>query len=151
MSDDTGAERRWRVPRAHLALKAAAVAAFAAVAALSWHDRPFVVLATVATAGLAALALRDVVAPVRVAADAAAVTVVSGYARRRRIPWAEVAAIRVDERRRVLLHTRLLEIETADDLYLFSLYDLGEDVADAAAELERLRARAVDLEPRPPQ
>ncbi|OLT19342.1 hypothetical protein BJF79_47905 [Actinomadura sp. CNU-125] len=49
----------------------------------------------------------------------------AGYAGRRRIPWDEVAAVRVDERRRLLLHTRLLEIETSDDLHLFSRFDLG--------------------------
>ncbi|MEW2353903.1 PH domain-containing protein [Spirillospora sp. NPDC029432] len=135
-----GAERRWRVPPAHTVLKAAAAAAFAALALTSRDDRPFLLLALVAAAGLAALALRDVLAPVRVAADTEGVTVVSGYAGHARIPWDEVAAVRVDERRRLLLHTRLLEIETGDDLHLFRAYDLGGEVADVAAELDRLRS-----------
>ncbi|GAA2459387.1 hypothetical protein GCM10010191_94530 [Actinomadura vinacea] len=142
MSDEAGEERRWRVPHGHVVLKAAATAAFALVALLSRDDRPFLLLTVVATVGLAALALRDVLAPVRLAADAEGVTVVAGYAARRRVPWPAVVAIRVDERRRLLLHTRLLEIETAGDLYLLSAYDLGEEVEDAAAELERLRTRA---------
>ncbi|MFB4314281.1 PH domain-containing protein [Actinomadura sp. 21ATH] len=137
-----GAERRWRVPPAHVVLKAAGAAAFAVLGLVSRDDRPFLLLALVAAAGMAALALRDVLAPVRVAADPGGVTVVSGYAGHVRIPWDEVAAVRVDERRRLLLHTRLLEIETAGDLHLFSAYDLGGDVQDVAAELERLRAAA---------
>ncbi|MFV2173285.1 PH domain-containing protein [Actinomadura sp. LOL_016] len=133
------AEREWRVPAAQVAVKWAAAAAVAVLAALSADDRQFLLLAGAAALGLAAVALRDVLAPVRVAADAAAVTVVAGYAGRRRIPWDEVAAVRVDERRRLLLHTRLLEIETADDLHLFSRFDLGTEVDDVAAALGELR------------
>lgn len=133
------AEREWRVPAAQVAVKWAAALAVAVLAALSADDRQFLLLAGAAALGLAAVALRDVLAPVRVAADAAAVTVVAGYAGRRRIPWDEVAAVRVDERRRLLLHTRLLEIETADDLHLFSRFDLGAEVDDVAAALGELR------------
>ncbi|MEV5827346.1 PH domain-containing protein [Spirillospora sp. NPDC052242] len=133
------AEREWRVPVAQVAAKGAAAVAVAALAAVSAGDRQFLLLAAAAAAGLAALALRDVLASVRLAADAAGVTVVTGYAGRRRIPWGEVAAVRVDERRRLLLHTRLLEIETADDLHLFSRFDLGAEVDDVAAALGELR------------
>ncbi|QFG20455.1 PH domain-containing protein [Actinomadura sp. WMMB 499] len=133
------AEREWRVPFAQVAAKWAATAAAAVLAAASAGDRQFLLLAGAAAIGLAALALRDVLAPVRVAADTGAVTVVAGYAGRRRIPWDEVAAVRVDERRRLLLHTRLLEIETADDLHLFSRFDLGAEVDDVAAALGELR------------
>ncbi|MBE1537290.1 PH domain-containing protein [Actinomadura algeriensis] len=133
------AEREWRVPVAQVVVKWAAALAAAALAAVSADDPQFVLLAGAAALGLAALALRDVLAPVRVAADAEAVTVVAGYAGRRRIPWGEVAAVRVDERRRLLLHTRLLEIETADDLHLFSRFDLGAEVDDVAAVLGELR------------
>ncbi|WP_227022987.1 PH domain-containing protein [Actinomadura rubrobrunea] len=141
MSEEGGAQRRWRVPPAHAAVKAAAAAVLAAMAAVSAEDRQFLLLAGIAAVGLAALALRDVLAPVRVAADADGVTVVRGYAGRRRLAWSDVTAVRVDERRRLLTHTRLLEIETADDLFLFSFFDLGADVRDVAAELERLRGR----------
>ncbi|WP_285695842.1 PH domain-containing protein [Actinomadura sp. NBRC 104412] len=140
--EGNGAERRWRVPLAQPVVKAVTAVAFAVVAASSLDDPPFLLLALVAAGGLAALALRDAIAPVRVAADDDAVTVVSGYAGRRRVPWPSVREIRVDERRRLLHRTRLLEIETDDDLYLFSAFDLGADVRDAAGELERLRARA---------
>jgi hypothetical protein len=139
VNEGNGAERRWRVPPAHPVLKAAAAGAFALLAVWSQDDRPFLLLAVVAAAGLAALALRDVIAPVRVAADGEGVTVVTGYAGRRRVPWPSVREIRVDERRRLLLSSRLLEIETDDDLYLFSAFDLGDDVRDAAEALRRLR------------
>ncbi|WP_285496433.1 PH domain-containing protein [Actinomadura sp. NBRC 104425] len=142
MSEEGGSPRSWRVPPVHVAVKAAAAAVVATLAAVSSDDRQFLLLAGVAAVGLAALALRDVLAPVRVAADAEGVTVVRGYAGRRRLAWPEVAAVRVDERRRLLMHTRLLEIETADDLFLFSFFDLGADVHDVAAALERLRRRA---------
>jgi hypothetical protein len=139
VNEGNGAERRWRVPPAHPVLKAAAAGAFALLAVWSQDDRPFLLLAVVAAAGLAALALRDVIAPVRVAADGEGVTVVTGYAGRRHVPWPSVREIRVDERRRMLLSSRLLEIETDDDLYLFSAFDLGDDVRDAAEALRRLR------------
>jgi hypothetical protein len=140
VDEGKGAQRRWRVPPAQTAVKAIAAVAFGALAVLSQDDRPFLLLVVVAAAGIAGLALRDVIAPVRVAADGEGVTVVTGYAGHRHLPWPTVREIRVDERRRLLLHTRLLEIETDDDLYLFSAFDLGDDAHDAAAELERLRA-----------
>ncbi|HEU5026931.1 MAG TPA: PH domain-containing protein [Spirillospora sp.] len=133
--------RRWRVPPKVVGAKCAAAAAVAALAALSGGDAERMLLAGVAALGLAAVALRDLLAPVRVAADRDGVTVVTGYAGHRRVPWDAVTAIRVDERRRLLLHTRMLEIETADDLHLFSAFDLGADVHDVADDLYRLRAR----------
>ncbi|MDL4774399.1 MULTISPECIES: PH domain-containing protein [Thermomonosporaceae] len=140
MGEEAGPGRQWRVPPGHVALKCAAAVAVAGLAALSAHDRQLVLLAGVAAIGLAGLAVRDLLTPVRLAADGAGVTVMSGYAGHRRIPWADVEAIRVDERRRLLLHTRLLEIETVDDLHLLSAFDLGADVHDVAEELFRLRA-----------
>ncbi|MFD0684826.1 PH domain-containing protein [Actinomadura fibrosa] len=141
MDGGTGAERRWRVPAKQVVAKCAAAVAVAVLAAASAGDVQRLLLAGVAAAGLGALALRDLLAPVRVAADRDGVTIVAGYAGHRRVPWEEVTAIRVDERRRLLLHTRLLEIETADDLHLFSAFDLGADVHDVADALYRLRAR----------
>ncbi|GAA2149173.1 PH domain-containing protein [Actinomadura napierensis] len=133
--------RRWRVPPKVVGVKCAAVVAVGALAALSGGDSQRLLLAGAAALGLAAVALRDLLAPVRVAADREGVTVVTGYAGHRRVPWDAVTAIRVDERRRLLLHTRMLEIETADDLHLFSAFDLGADVHDVADDLYHLRAR----------
>ncbi|MDL4821181.1 PH domain-containing protein [Actinomadura opuntiae] len=133
--------RRWRVPPKVVVVKCAAAVAVGALAALSAGDSQRLLLAGVAALGLAVVALRDLLAPVRVAADREGVTVVAGYSGHRRIPWGAVTAIRVDERRRLLLHTRMLEIETADDLHLFSAFDLGADVHDVADDLYHLRAR----------
>jgi hypothetical protein len=144
---DTGTQGRWRVPPGHVAVKCVAAAAVTALLVLYSHDYQFLFLAAVAAIGLNALALRDLVAPVRLTADGDGVTVVSGYAGRRRVGWDEVTTIRVDERRRVLARTRILEIETTDDLHLFSAFDLGEDVHDVADELYRIRART---SPEPP-
>ncbi|TDC17118.1 PH domain-containing protein [Actinomadura bangladeshensis] len=138
---DPGSQRRWRVPPGHVAVKCAAAAAVTALIVLYSHDPQFLFLAAAAAIGLNALALRDLVAPVRLAADGDGLTVVSGYAGHRGIAWDEVTAIRVDERRRLLLNTRMLEIETTDDLHLLSAFDLGADVHDVADELYRLRAR----------
>ncbi|TDB75191.1 PH domain-containing protein, partial [Actinomadura sp. KC216] len=133
--------RRWRVPRAQVAAKCAGAAAVTALAVFYRDDAQFLILAVAAAVGLNALALRDLLAPVRLAADGDGVTLVTGYAGRRRVPWDAVTAIRVDERRRLLLQTRILEIETGDDLHLLSAFDLGADVHDVADELYRLRAR----------
>jgi Bacterial PH domain len=141
VSQDSG---RWRVPPAHTALKAAATVAMAALALLSLDDRPFLLLAGVATLGLAALVVRDLLAPVRLTVDAEGLTLVTGYARRRRLPWPEITSLRVDERRRLLLHTRLLEVHTTDDLHLLSAYDLGADVRDALTDLEHARTHAAE-------
>ncbi|TDD87800.1 PH domain-containing protein [Actinomadura darangshiensis] len=138
---DAGSQRRWRVPPGHVAVKCAGAAAVTALIVLYSHDPQFLFLAGAAALGLNVLALRDLVAPVRLAADGDGITVVSGYAGHRGIRWGEVTGIRVDERRRLLLHTRMLEIETVGDLHLFSAFDLGEDVHDVADELYRLRAR----------
>ncbi|TDD63628.1 PH domain-containing protein [Actinomadura rubrisoli] len=143
MDEHAGTGQHWRVPAKQLVAKWAAAAAVGALAVLNSGDVQRLLLAGVAALGLAVLALRDVLAPVRVAADHEGVTLVTGYAGRLRVPWDEVTAIRVDERRRLLLHTRLLEIETADDLHLFSAFDLGADVHDVADALYRQRARAI--------
>ncbi|MGH3682699.1 MAG: PH domain-containing protein, partial [Natronosporangium sp.] len=81
---------------------------------------------------------RDLAAPVRLLADPAGLTVVTGFARRRRLGWSQVERVRVDVRRR----SRLLEVDTGEQLYLFSRYDLDADLAEVAGALERLRATA---------
>jgi hypothetical protein len=135
-------ERRWRVPMPQIALKCAATVLLAALTVMSAGDVQALVLAGAGTVACGALALRDLVAPVRLAADAEGLTVISGYAGHRRIPWARVTGLRIDERRRLLLHTRLLEIETEDDLHLLSAFDLGADVHDVQTELDAIRADA---------
>ncbi|WP_199486397.1 PH domain-containing protein [Actinomadura logoneensis] len=142
MSEDTQPAARWRVPPAQTAVKAVAAAALTALALASLDDPQFVLLAGVAAVGAAVLAARDVLAPVRLEADADGLTAVRGYARRERLAWQRVVAVRVDERRRLFSRTMLLEIETADDLVMLSRFDLGADVRDVAETLTALRDRA---------
>ncbi|MBW8485650.1 PH domain-containing protein [Actinomadura parmotrematis] len=141
MQERSAASRSWRVPPAHTVLKCAAAVAAAVLAVLVGDGRG-TLLAGVVAAGFAVLAVRDLAAPVRVAADGEGVTVVAGYIGHRRLPWPEITAVRVDERRRLASRTRLLEIQTGDDLYLFSSYDLGADVYDVADALLALRGTA---------
>jgi hypothetical protein len=110
------------------------------LAALAFHDdRPSLAFTAIAALVLAGYALRDILAPVRLAADREAVTVVHGYAGRRRLEWGEIERLRLDERRRLGTRSVALEVDTGDHIYLLSSYDLGTDPADAVAALDGLR------------
>ena len=93
-------------------------------------------LAVAAALFLAVWGVRDLVAAVRLAADADGVTVVSGFAGRRRLPWAAIERIAVDTRTRRGLRSETLEIDTGEALHLFSRCDLGAQPDEVA---ERLR------------
>src|SRR6185312_9365987 len=54
------------------------------------HDPIRWAIALVVAVGLAVWGLRDLLAPVRLAADASGVTVIAGFARRRHLPWSAV-------------------------------------------------------------
>ena len=95
-----------------------------------------------AAAGLLIWAVRDLVAPVRLTADLAGVTVPSGYLGRRHIPWSQVERIVVDTRSRRGLRTEILEIDTGASLHLFSRYDLDASPTDVAAALRQVHASA---------
>ena len=128
----------YRVDGRFTAIKAGGFAIFA-LAALAFHDdRSKLAFTAVAALVLAGYALRDIIAPVRLAADREAVTVVHGYAGRRRLEWDEIERVRLDQRRRLGTRAVALEIDTGDHIYLFSSYDLGTDPADAVAALEAL-------------
>ena len=94
-----------------------------------------------AAAGLGGWALRDLLAPVRLVADAEGITVVSGFARRRRLPWTEVDRVRLDRRDRLGMISDLLEVDEDDALFLFSTHDLGADPRDVLPVLDELRTR----------
>lgn len=130
---------RWRVAASPTLLKFAGALLLAAVAALSGAERQRLLLAGVAALALGVWGLRDVVAPVRLSADAEGVTVVSGFAGHRRIPWREVERIGLGEHRSLGLRTELLEIDAGESLHLFSRYDLGAPCAEVAATLEEMR------------
>jgi len=133
---------RWRVPAAPAVVKLAGAVLLAVVAATSGAERGRLLLVGVAALALAAWGLRDVLAPVRLAADAEGVTVITGYAGRRRIPWADVERVSVGEHRRLGLRTEILEIDTGETLHLFSRHDLGAPCEDVEQALTALRRSA---------
>jgi hypothetical protein len=126
---------RWRVSPALPGLKLAGTAVIALLGLAFGDDAFRVGLAAAAAVGLAAWAVRDLVAPVRLAADAAGLTVISGYAGRRALPWERIERIRVDVRPRLGLRTETLEIDAGETLHLFSAHDLGAPPAEVAARL----------------
>jgi hypothetical protein len=129
----------WKVPRRVTVVKAAGAAVFFGVAVVYAGDPGRWTLAMVACALLGAFAVRDLLVPVRLAADAEGVTVVHGFARRRRIPWGDIERVRIDVRRRLGRPDAVLEIDTGDGLYLFGPGELGADLEDVAARLAAIR------------
>lgn len=129
---------RWRVPPRLVALKLVGVAAFALVAGLVWDDPRRAAVAGVAALGLAVYALRDLVAPVRLAADAAGVTVVVGFARRLRLPWSRIEGVRVDARSRYGVSSSYLEIDAGDSVHVLTANDLGAPPDEVARVLSTL-------------
>jgi hypothetical protein len=126
---------QWRVDRTMLVLKIIGLVAFAVIPQafqLNLASRWFGGVVAVA---LALYAIRDVVAPVRLAADHDGVRLVVGFAGHRDIPWSEIIGLKLDPRRR----SGFLEIETAATLHLFSRYDLSMAPADALDMLTRIR------------
>jgi Bacterial PH domain len=143
--DDTQeppARASWRVSRRLTVFKTLGAAVFALVAVFYAGDPVRVVVALLAALVLAGYALRDIVAPVRLAADASGVTVVHGFAGQRRLAWGDIERIRVDERRRLGTRSQLLEIDTGESLHLFSAFELDAPVADVAEALAAIRGTA---------
>src|SRR4051812_12030323 len=119
------AEARWRVDGRLTGARAAGMLIFAVAAVAARADPLGLALCVLAAAALLVYTARDVLAPVRLAADAEGVTVVAGFARRVRLPWDQIDRVRVDRRRRLGTTAELLEIDAGDALHLFSSYDLG--------------------------
>jgi hypothetical protein len=95
-------------------------------------------LAVVVAIGLTVWAVRDLIVPVRLAADEAGVTVLTGFARRRHLPWAQIERVRVDVSSRRGLRSELLELDAGESIFLFSAHELGalpEEVATALGDL----------------
>ncbi|HTJ37231.1 MAG TPA: PH domain-containing protein [Dactylosporangium sp.] len=130
---------RWRVSPGFTALKCAVTVVLAVVAYFFADDRSALTAALVAVVVAGAYALRDLIAPVRLAADSHGLMVVSGYAGHRRLEWSQVERVRLDARTRAGLRSEFLEIDAGDTLYLLSTYDLNARPADVAEELARLR------------
>ncbi|MEH0822221.1 MULTISPECIES: PH domain-containing protein [Micromonospora] len=132
--------RQWRVPRevpVIKALGALALVALGLVFAAGDPVRP--ALAGLAAAGLLGWALRDVVAPVRLAVDPDGLTVLRGFAGRRRLPWDAVEAIRLDRRSRRGITAETLEIDAGESLHLFGRRDLDAPLDEVAAALTEAR------------
>jgi hypothetical protein len=134
----------FRVDGRFTAMKVVGALIFLAIAII-FHEDP----ARSLFAGLAGLvtgiyAIRDVSAPVRLAADADGVTVVSGFTARRRLAWDQIEQVRVERRRRLGTHSDMLEIDAGDSLHLFSSYDLGVTPGKAARALAGLTHRLPD-------
>jgi Bacterial PH domain len=131
----------WRIrPVVPVAKLLGAVAIVALVLAFGRDDPVQWFLAAAVALGLAGWALRDVIAPVRLAADPDGVTVIVGFAGRRRLAWSDIERVRVDRRDRLGLRTELLEVDTGDYLYLFGRYDLGAEPEEVLASLRALRS-----------
>jgi Bacterial PH domain len=133
-----GSVVQWRVDRKLPAVKLIAAALFALLGLFVATDLVGRSLAAVATVGLAGHAARDLVFPVRLRADKQGVTLVTGVARRRRLPWSQIEGVRVDERHRLGLRTELLEIDTGAELLFLSERDLGVPPAEALEVLAPL-------------
>ena len=97
-------------------------------------------IALIVALGLAVWALRDLLAPVRLAADASGVTIIAGFARRRHLPWSAVERVRVDRRIHRGLRSETLELDAGDAIYLFSANDLGALPEDVVVTLADLRS-----------
>ncbi|WP_157241022.1 PH domain-containing protein [Catenuloplanes japonicus] len=128
----------WRVPRWLPAVKAAGGLAFVLLAvALAEGDPAQLGVAAAVCAGLLAWAARDVLAPVRLATDEDGLTVVTGFARRVRLPWSGIEAVRLDTRPRLGLRTETLEIDTGEALHVLTKADLGVPPAEILPFLQR--------------
>lgn len=135
---------RWRVPATMPVLKlAGAVALLAGGFLLADGDAVRLALAVLTAAGLVTWALRDLLAPVRIAADADGVTVIAGFAGRRRLAWHQIERITLDQRPRRGLRSEFLEIDTGESIHVFGRYDLDAPPDEVAAALRAAHDRAV--------
>jgi hypothetical protein len=125
----------WRVDRTMIVAKIVGIVAFAALPQVFETNTASRWFGIVIAAALAVYLIRDLVAPVRLSADADGVTVIRGFASHRTYAWADVDRVRVDTRRR----SGFLEVETPESLHLFSRYDLSMAPGQAAEVLEQIR------------
>jgi len=148
--ESAGSPQPWRIkPVLPVTKLLGTVAVLVLVLAFGRRDPVQWFLATVVAAGLAAWALRDLIAPVRLAADHDGVTVVVGFAGHRRLAWAQIERVRMDRRERLGLRSNLLELDTGDSLYLLSVHDLGADPEDVLGSLLALRSGPSSDTPKP--
>ena len=134
---------QWRIkPVLPVTKLMGAVAVVVLAVAFAGRDPVRWALAAIVALALAGWALRDLIAPVRLAADADGVTVLTGFARRRRVPWDRIERVRVDRRIHRGLRSETLELDAGDAIYLFGAHELGALPEDVAAALHELRVSA---------
>ena len=134
---------QWRIrPVLPVSKLVGAAAVLVLAVAFAGRDPVRWTLAVVVAVVLCGWGLRDLVAPVRLAADHEGVTVTTGFARRRRLAWAQIERVRVDRTVRRGLRSELLELDAGDSIYLFSAHELGALPEDVAATLADLRVTA---------
>ena len=134
---------QWRIkPVLPVTKLMGAVAVVVLAVAFAGRDPVRWALAAIVGLALAGWALRDLIAPVRLAADADGVTVLTGFARRRRVPWDRIERVRVDRRIHRGLRSETLELDAGDAIYLFGAHELGALPEDVAAALHELRVSA---------
>jgi hypothetical protein len=126
------------VPRGVMVVKFA-VAALLALGTLVVDNRSQSLILLVAAAGVAAYAGRDLLAGERLRADGEQVIAVRGYSSRRVLAWSEIERIRVYATSRFGTRSEMLEVDTGEEIFLFSRYDLGVDPEDALRALEAVR------------
>jgi Bacterial PH domain len=135
------AAQPWRIkPVIPVTKLLGAVAVIVLAVAFGRRDPVQWFLAIAAAIGLTAWAARDLIAPVRLAADREGVTVVVGFAGHRRLAWAQIERVRMDRRERLGVRSNLLELDAGDTLYLFSVHDLGADPEDVLGSVLALRS-----------
>jgi hypothetical protein len=132
--------RQWRVPVKLPVVKSVGAVLLVALGLLFAEGDPVqLVLAGLGAVGLAGWALRDLLAPVRLAVDPQGLTVVTGFATRRRLDWSAVESVQVDDRPRFGLRSQFLEIDAGESLYLLSRHDLDADPVEVARFLHAHR------------
>jgi hypothetical protein len=123
------------VPVAKLAL-----AAVLLVATVTFgRDEIAAFLGLGASLGLGIAGLRDLMVPVRLEADLTGLTVTRGFGRRRHHPWEEIERVRIDDRRRLLGRSTLLEVDVDTTLYFFGRTELGVSPVEVLDEIAALR------------
>ena len=126
------------VPRSVMLVKFA-VAVVLALGALVVDNESQNLVLLVAAAGVAVYAGRDLFAGERLRADAEEVIAVRGYSSRRVLAWSEIERIRVYATSRFGTRSEMLEVDTGDEIFLFSRFDLGVHPDEALGALEAIR------------
>ena len=125
-------------PDRRLAWLTLAGAGVFAVVAITGADKAGQLLAVAAAALLAVIAANDLLLVPRLAVSAAGLRIRSATTRAM-LPWSEVDAVRVDERRRYGLSSRTLEIDAGPLLVVLSRHALGADPREVFAIVSGFR------------